>query len=369
MKAIETRMKQIGMVMNQASGQTKAFGSNLFKIGLGLTFFMFGVQMQLTRMLRSMFNVFSEAQGQNSVLMEGFNQLRANLGTISIAFFDAFSNSGMMEFLTRNVEKLTNWFLNLSDETRQFYSEVVVGSTAAIAIIGVTGQLALGLNTIHDLIGKSTTKFGTFAALVGTALTVKLAMESIDDFVKDDILEGLIASVATAVSAYGTYGILAGKKGSGYFLVLAVGLDMIKNGTFFTNLLTIVGIIVATLYAGLKYVFLGLFPYLVSLAINKMIDMLNAVIEFQTGKKGVLDFMKADTSGGFDRMNNEFKVDWMDTFSGFREHGKSLDETMMDLIKSMDENTKAVEGDTGKVYRNPYTGEVSHTTMGSPMEA
>ena len=145
LRAIENRMKAVGTIMNQASGQTKGFSSDMFKLGMGMTFFMFGIQMQLQRMLRQMFTTFEGVQGQNSVLMEGFNQIRASLGTISIAFFEAFGQSGMLETIVNLVNRLTMWFLSLTDNQRMFIVKGVIGFFVLSKVVSFLGQILLGV--------------------------------------------------------------------------------------------------------------------------------------------------------------------------------------------------------------------------------
>src|SRR3990167_11246253 len=96
---------------------SRIFNKKLLGLGLGMTFFMWGIQMQLKRMLRLMFNVFEEASGQTSLLMQKFNIMRANLGSIAIAFFDAFAQSSLFDFLISVVTRLTEWFINLYYDT------------------------------------------------------------------------------------------------------------------------------------------------------------------------------------------------------------------------------------------------------------
>src|SRR3990167_8701447 len=90
LKGIDNNIDKIGKT---SMGMNK----KLLGLGLGMTFFLFGVQMQVERALRSMFNVFQQAEGETGALNQQFNVVRANLAAISIAFFDAFAQSGLFE--------------------------------------------------------------------------------------------------------------------------------------------------------------------------------------------------------------------------------------------------------------------------------
>jgi len=137
----------------------------LLGIGLGMTFFMWGIQMQLQRMLRSMFNVFKLAEGETGALNQQFNIVRANLAAISIAFFDAFASSGLFEKIVEIVISLADWFLNLSDRARSWTVGLVIGLTAAIALISIGGQFVLAIGTFVQL---WQTIFGTGGKLATT---------------------------------------------------------------------------------------------------------------------------------------------------------------------------------------------------------
>src|SRR3990167_6892234 len=115
--SIDKTLKGISKSVDQSSKSFGGFNKKLLGMGLGMTFFMWGVQMQLRRMLRLMFNVFEEASGSTSLLMEKFNIMRANLGSIAIAFFDAFAQSSLFDFLINVVTSLTEWFINLYYDT------------------------------------------------------------------------------------------------------------------------------------------------------------------------------------------------------------------------------------------------------------
>ena len=149
---IEKNMARVAQTMDNATKQVKNFNVNLLGLGLGLTFFMFGIQMQLKRLLRQMFTIFEEAQGSTGALIEKFNIMRANLGALSIAFMEALSQSRIFEILINIVERLTGWFLNLSKAAESrivTWTLIFLGTSIVLSIIG---QILLGIYAIGQAI-------------------------------------------------------------------------------------------------------------------------------------------------------------------------------------------------------------------------
>ena len=136
----------------------EAFGGmnkQMLGVGLGMTFFMWGIRMQLDRMLRSMFNIFQQAEGETGALNQQFNIVRANLAAISIAFYDAFAQSGLFNFIITAVSKIAEWFLNLDDSTRQWLSSSVFVFSGIILGLSILGQAFLGFVLFAQLTGVS----------------------------------------------------------------------------------------------------------------------------------------------------------------------------------------------------------------------
>ncbi len=138
LKGVESNLKK---VEKAATGMNKKF----LGMGLGLTFFMFGVKMQLDRMLRSMFNIFKEAEGETGVLIQKFHLMRANLAAISIAFFDAFAQSALFDFIISAITRVVNWFLNLTDTTREWLSTSLFVFSGLIFGLSMIGQALLAI--------------------------------------------------------------------------------------------------------------------------------------------------------------------------------------------------------------------------------
>src|SRR3990167_8794256 len=148
------RAKAFDLMETLSRGAVKAgthiagMNKRMLGLGLGMTFFMWGVQMQLQRVLRSMFNTFTLAEGSTGALNQQFNIVRANLAAISIAFFDAFAQSGLFDTILNFVMTATDWFLNLTDAQRESWTKGVFYTFGAILAIQILGQTILALNTI-----------------------------------------------------------------------------------------------------------------------------------------------------------------------------------------------------------------------------
>src|SRR3990167_10525983 len=118
--------RRIAVGTDKISESFGGMNKRMLGLGLGMTFFMWGVQMQLQRMLRSMFNTFTLAEGETGALNQQFNIVRANLAAISIAFFDAFAQSGLFDSIIDVVSRVADWFLNLGDIQRQTLVEGII---------------------------------------------------------------------------------------------------------------------------------------------------------------------------------------------------------------------------------------------------
>lgn len=138
-------MKGIGKSVDEGVKKFGGFNKRLLGIGLGMTFIMWGVRSQLQRIGRSMFTIFEQATGATGALNEKFNIIRANLGAISIAFFDAFAQSGLFDFLINAVTSLANWFVDLDDSTREWIAGGVIGLVGLMTAISFLGQLLLAI--------------------------------------------------------------------------------------------------------------------------------------------------------------------------------------------------------------------------------
>ncbi len=131
--------------INKVGGAAKRATTDMLGLGLGLTFFMFGVQIQLEKMLRSMFNVFKQAEGETGALSQQFNILKASLAGLSIAFFDALAQSALFDSIISLVTTVAGWFLNLRDLQRETLVEGVIKFLIWSKAIGFVGQLVLGV--------------------------------------------------------------------------------------------------------------------------------------------------------------------------------------------------------------------------------
>lgn len=180
LKHIEKELVDVSKAVNEATSMFRGFQGKLLNLGLGMTFFMFGVQMQMKRMLRSMFTIFEQASGSSGALIEKFNVMRAQLGTLSIAFFDAFSKSGLMDILVKGAQSLTNWYLDLTDAQRSFVSSAALGALGVIFAINILGQTILALNTILAL-----------PAWVGWGALAALTIGLVYGYMKNDLNEAM----------------------------------------------------------------------------------------------------------------------------------------------------------------------------------
>ena len=138
LKGVENNLKKVGKA---ATGMNKKF----LGMGLGLTFFMFGVKMQLDRMLRSMFNIFQQAEGETGALIQRFNIMKASLAAISIAFFDAFAQSALFDTILTAVITIADWFLNLDERTRRWLSSSLIVFSGIVFALSLLGQALLAV--------------------------------------------------------------------------------------------------------------------------------------------------------------------------------------------------------------------------------
>src|SRR3990167_11185532 len=164
------RAKAFDLMETLSRGAVKAgthiagMNKRMLGLGLGMTFFMWGVQMQLQRVLRSMFNTFTLAEGETGALNQQFNIVRANLAAISIAFFDAFAQSGLFEFIIDVVSRIADWFLNLGDVQRQTLVEGIIKFYALSKVISFVGQLLLAVYVAVQLVQSAAFPFLVIAA-------------------------------------------------------------------------------------------------------------------------------------------------------------------------------------------------------------
>lgn len=188
LKGFENNLKKVDKA---ATGMNKKF----LGLGLGLTFFMFGVKMQLDRMLRSMFNVFKQAEGETGVLLQQFNIMKASLAGISIAFFDAFAQSALFNFIINAVSSIANWFLDLTDKQREWLSTSLFIFSGFIFGLSLIGQALLALfvishfNPIITAVSAAVFAIGILAAFFKTSVDdIKADWDTlIQDFNRTDI--------------------------------------------------------------------------------------------------------------------------------------------------------------------------------------
>src|SRR3990167_10931631 len=168
--------RRIAVGTDKISESFGGMNKRMLGLGLGMTFFMWGVQMQLQRVLRSMFNVFTQAEGSTGALNQQFNIVRANLAAISIAFFDAFAQSGLFEFIIDVVSRIADWYLDLTDKQKQWVTEGVIGAYGLIKIIGLIGQTLLAVYVISEM---NPIVLGfTIVAIALAALAIDFAIHS-----------------------------------------------------------------------------------------------------------------------------------------------------------------------------------------------
>lgn len=148
---IDKNMQQVRKSTDQLGKAAKGTQGKLLGLGLGLTFFMFGIQIQLKRLLRTSFQFFKEAQGETGALITQFNILRANLGGIAIAFFDALAGSKFLQFIIDQVIRVRKWFLNLSDTTREWLAASTFTFLGIVSLLSFIGQFVLAWTVLKWL--------------------------------------------------------------------------------------------------------------------------------------------------------------------------------------------------------------------------
>ena len=290
-------VERVGKLGSESfGGMNKA----MLGIGLGMTFFMWGVSMQINRLMRSMFNTFTLAEGETGALNQQFNIVRANLAAISIAFFDAFAQSGLFEIIINVISRLADWFLDLTDAQRKTWVEGAVKVYAFMKAISFLGQVVLGIYVAIQLVQSAAFPFLIIAA--GLTYLWWQGWKSIDLIL---IAVGL-GILALSVKLIKTGIIMAGVGGV-WFLILATGLIVLallhnKFGTFGNAMkVWVSGIVLAI--AGLFDIVFGWIMDLINLAIRGMIRLANYARIVTKGKVNIdtsaLEELKSMTSGGF----------------------------------------------------------------------
>ena len=322
------KQKAMDNALQQSSKTFGGFNKRLLGIGLGMTFFMWGIQMQLKRMMRSMFNIWEQAQGETGGLIEKFNIMRASLGAISIAFWDAFAQSALFEGLLNVVQKAADWFLNLSDATREWITGFV-GETFVITMgISFLGQLALGINTLLGFFGDVKGGWVKTMAGVGTVITIGLAVTSIKDFLENKIMKGIIDTTATIISAFGVAGLVKGVPGAGYLFAIAIGLNLIGQGIFFTTLSTFIGILVGIIG--------GLGEYMVKIIVWNAKKAWNEAISSLPIPNILKKLIPAFNVGAMPDFTDIMKEGVISSIMSTRETGGKIDETINKWIAEAD---------------------------------
>jgi len=148
---VNQTLKKTATNMNTVKKATIGMNKEMLGLGLGMTFFLFGVQIQLQRMLRNMFNIFKLAEGEAGLLNQQFNMLRVSLAAISIAFFDAFAQSGFFEIIIDIVSRIVDWYLDLTDKQREWFSSGVIGAFGLMKVMSFFGQILLAVFVLTKL--------------------------------------------------------------------------------------------------------------------------------------------------------------------------------------------------------------------------
>ncbi len=265
LKGVENNVKRVETATKRAT-------TNMLGLGLGLTFFMFGVQIQLEKMMRSMFNIFKQAEGETGALNQQFNMMRAQLAAISIAFFDAFAQSALFDALLSFITSLANWFLNLQDAQRETVVEGIIKFFLWSKAIGFVGQLVLGLFIAFQVL-----KLGAFPILIVGAGLIFLWARGWDivEIAIFGVGIGMLLLAKRLILLGGVFNLVA----SLWFIAFAGGLIVLallihKFGSFGNALKAwAAGIILA-----IALVVQGVLDIII-LAINGVLSFLNILVE------------------------------------------------------------------------------------------
>ena len=360
LQLMDTRLKKVEDTLNKTSQSFGGMNKRMLGLGLGMTFFMWGVQMQLQRMLRSMFNTFTLAEGETGALNQQFNIVRANLAAVSIAIFDAFAQSGLFDVILNFVMRAADWFLNLSDATRQWIASFGIKSLALVIGIQIAGQTILALNTLGSFFDDNALPQWK-KSLAGAELVaiIALAVTSISEFVKGDILNGILDALSASAGAFAIYGIVTGKMGiAGAAITLQVALQLIKKDVFFTSLFGLIATFTG-LISGALNVIKDSFIYSMKLSIYNAVQLIKSI--------PILGRLMPDvTKPEALDIGASFKTGFQSQWQGAMIAGGNLDE----WISAMKENTAATKENTYKDYntppdfnRFPATGYPSSTSM------
>ena len=182
---VDKNLKAVRKSTEQVSKSVHGLSKGMLGLGLGMTFFLFGVQIQLKKLLKTAFQFFKEAQGETGALIVQFNILRANLAGLAIAFFDALSASGFLQIIIGVVISLRRWFMDLTESEREWLSASVFIFLGIITGISLIGQALLAVFVLSQL--NPIILFATLTAVAIGALAIAfvLARDDIEEAVGD----------------------------------------------------------------------------------------------------------------------------------------------------------------------------------------
>src|SRR3990167_3286421 len=159
MKEIDSVMEDIDDRIFLSTNHTKKFEMtfrNLQNVllGVGLSFLFTGMAVKnfFQGILQSMFQMFLTVEGESGTVNERVNELLAAVAGLKEGFISAFVDTGKFEEWITKIEKITERFNNLDEQTKSNIIDFMIWTTIIFSVLMVVGQFALGILGIVALV-------------------------------------------------------------------------------------------------------------------------------------------------------------------------------------------------------------------------
>jgi hypothetical protein len=215
--------KQVGNSLNGITKNLTRFRAEF----LSIMFFGMAIQRTFGGLITSSVSTFQKVTEGTKDAANGFTQLNAATEFFKFSLAQALLGSPLFEQLLNIVLRLTDWWANLNDETKEFYASATLVAAAVGAILAAAGMIVLGLEGVDKVLGGvGQLRAGILKSIgiISIGFAIANTKEALSDIAKGNYVQGIFNALSAGFLAAGGVKFLQGK-GGGWMIAVGILLD------------------------------------------------------------------------------------------------------------------------------------------------
>lgn len=229
--------RRVQALQQRMQGFFQASQKLLLAVGLAFLFTGMALKRFFQTAVTSLLKLYMDMEGEQGVVNNKVNELKASLFAVGFALFDAFAESGMLDKWIDRIDRLVQWVNNLDEDTKAWLVNAAIwGAIAATAMMVIGMALLFFLGPLAMLELALPRIIASWSIMKAVAVDAIYKIVAAIFWLMANPIVLLIAGIATAI--FGIYRMQQAVGGMGNFFKMVVsGMAGVLTwlGTYFIN--------------------------------------------------------------------------------------------------------------------------------------